>query len=299
MTYAVIDIGSNTIRTSVYAVTGMSFQPLFSEKIPAGLANYIQNEALNKEGIARLCTALEQFQKMLRRLGVSSTGVFATASLRNIKNTAEVLRVIEEQIGYEIDILSGEEEAMLDYHGMLHNIDVLPGVLFDIGGASTEIVAFEEREPYLAKSIPIGSLNLYTRYVADFMPTKQEQKLIDKHIRQELKSIRFNIISHLQTAIGIGGTARAVLKLVNALFDLSGDNCEIHADQLTLLRNILIENDQTARTLILRNCPDRIHTLVPGLFIIMQIMDNLKTASLIVSKYGVREGYLWQKMLNS
>ncbi len=298
MTYAVIDIGSNTIRTSVYAVTGMAFQPLFSEKIIAGLANYIQNEALNEEGIYRLCDALDQFQKMLQRVGVSSIGVFATASLRNIKNTHAVLHTVEEQTGFVIDILDGEDEAMLDYYGMLHNLKASQGVLFDIGGASTEIVAFDDDMPYLAKSVPIGSLNLYTKYVADFLPSKQEQKSIDKHIRHELKSIRFNAIPNTQNIIGVGGTTRAVLKLVNALAALPRDNCTIHADQLFLLRDTLSDNNQTARKLILRNCPDRIHTLIPGLFIIMQLMDNLQANRITISKYGVREGYLWQRMLN-
>lgn len=298
MTHAVIDIGSNTIRTNVYAITGMAFQPLFSEKIIAGLANYIQDEQLNQEGIHRLCASLEHFQKMLHRIGVSSIGVFATASIRNVNNTKEILQAVKKQTGYTIDILSGEDEALLDYYGMLHNIDASQGALFDIGGGSTEIVAFNENEPYLAKSIPIGSLNLFTRYVSDFLPTKQEQKLIEKHIRQELKGIRFSAITPVEKVVGVGGTTRAALKLVNSLFDLPVDNCVIQMDQITTLREIVAKDNAKTRKLILRNCPDRIHTLVPGLLIMMHILNHLKAPCFTISTYGVREGYLWQKMLN-
>ena len=44
--------------------------------------------------------------------------MFSTASLRNIENTEEAVRYIEKQTGIKVDVISGEEEAMLDFVGV-------------------------------------------------------------------------------------------------------------------------------------------------------------------------------------
>ena len=122
MTHAVIDISSNTIRTNVYAITGMAFQPLLAK-------NHCRTRQLHSRRTVKPGGAFIAFAphwnifKMLHRIGVSSIGVFATASIRNVNNTKEILQAVKKQTGYTIDILNGEDEALLDYYGMLHNID--------------------------------------------------------------------------------------------------------------------------------------------------------------------------------
>ncbi|HHV41759.1 MAG TPA: hypothetical protein GXX72_02780 [Clostridiaceae bacterium] len=298
MNYAVIDVGSNSVRTSVYDVNDNGFKPLFSKKVQVGLTAYIKSRQLSQEGISRLCSTLIGFQTLLEQVGVIATGVFATAPLRNINNSETVLDLVRRKTGYSMDVLDGESEAMLDYCGILHNMDSPHGTLYDIGGGSTEIVAFKENKPYLIKSIPLGSLSLYIKHVSDFLPTEKEQRHINKKIKNELKSVRFSRIPNAENIVGVGGSARGVVKLINALYKLPPDNMLITEEQLNRLFSIVAKGDHFARTLILRNCPDRIHTIVPGLMVMLQIIDNLRGSDIIISKYGVREGYLCQKMIN-
>ena len=51
MQCAVIDIGSNSIRLSVYDAEKTNFKILFKEKIMAGLASYVEDGVLSPEGI--------------------------------------------------------------------------------------------------------------------------------------------------------------------------------------------------------------------------------------------------------
>ena len=98
--FAVVDLGSNTIRMTLYDVQEQGgFQALFSEKRMAGLVNYIRSGSLTREGIEVACSVLRGFQRLLAQFGPVPMHVFATASLRNIRNTEEVLAAIRENTG--------------------------------------------------------------------------------------------------------------------------------------------------------------------------------------------------------
>lgn len=64
--FAVVDLGSNTIRMTLYDVQEQGgFQALFSEKRMAGLVNYIRSGSLTREGIEVACSVLRGFQRLL------------------------------------------------------------------------------------------------------------------------------------------------------------------------------------------------------------------------------------------
>ena len=101
--YAVIDLGSNTIRISVYEVQGGSrFHLLFSEKEMAGLAGYVEKGTMTQAGLERACEALQNFQHLLQVVDTRRVYVFATASLRNINNTLEAVDYLEARTGLRI-----------------------------------------------------------------------------------------------------------------------------------------------------------------------------------------------------
>ena len=161
MKYAVIDIGSNTVRLAVYLTDGDNFSPVFSQKYIIGLAGYVTDGFLQPEGIRKACDTLLQCRSLIALFdGIAETYVFATASLRNVQNTQEAVDQIFMVTGFSVDVLSGQAEAYLDYYGVLHEAPLENGLLFDIGGGSTEIVTFAHDGPGLIESLPIGSLNL-------------------------------------------------------------------------------------------------------------------------------------------
>ena len=112
MKQAIIDIGSNSIRLTLYETEGQSFKILFREKIMAGLAGYVEDGKLSAEGIECACAGLLTFRKILQTLQIENVRIFATASLRNISNTARALSVIRAATGYSVEVISGEDEAL-------------------------------------------------------------------------------------------------------------------------------------------------------------------------------------------
>ena len=67
--------------------------------------------------------------------------------------------------------------------------------------------------------------------------------------------------------------------------------------QLEQVSALLCSSHKAAADLILKVEPERIHTMVPGLLILRHLGRLFETKELVVCKYGVREGYLCQKVL--
>jgi len=232
-------------------------------------------------------------------LGINNMAVFATASLRNISNTKEALAAIKEATGYAVDLISGREEALYGYAGAMVELGLSRGAFVDIGGASTEIASFSPGEPVSGLSFGIGSLSLYRDCVKKILPGHDALKKLRRVIETEIDSQSlFELLPRTPLAC-VGGTSRAVLKLAGKLYSLPPDCRRVTAEQLSGLCALLCKGDRAALDLILKLEPDRIHTIVPGILILQHICGLFGAKEIVVSKYGVREGYLCAKVLGN
>lgn len=297
MKQAIIDIGSNSIRLTLYETAGQSFKTLFREKIMAGLAGYVEDGKLNAAGIECACAGLLTFRNILQTLEVANVDAFATASLRNISNTEQALSVIRAATGYWVQVLSGEEEALLGYTGAMQELHLSSGAFLDIGGASTEIVTFDCGKAVDFASFPIGSLNLYRRCVKRILPGAGSLKRLRQEISKAIDGE--DALASRPLVVGVGGTARAVFKLARHYYEISDDSHSMTDEQLDGLCAFLCSEKKEASDLILRLEPERIHTLIPGMLILQHVVHLFQAQQLVVSKYGVREGYLCQRILSN
>ena len=297
MKQAIIDIGSNSMRLTVYEVAGETFKILFREKSMAGLAGYVEEGRLSPEGIARACSGLLEFRETLAALGITAVAVFATASLRNIFNTAEAVWAIQTATGFSVEVLSGTEEALLGYYGAGLEVHCTSGAFLDIGGGSTEVVVFDQGQPVQSASFQMGSLSLYRSYVKKILPGDGALKRMKEAIEETVEEKALLDFSRRTQLICVGGTARAALKLCKKVYHLTPRSRTITMEQLEGLCQTLETGDQNAIDLLLRHVPERIHTMVPGLLILCHLGRLFETKEMVVCKYGVREGYLCQKVL--
>ena len=293
--YGVIDIGSNTIRLAVYKLENGSPRPLFSKKFTAGLASYINKSgALSKKGIEKAVTTLKQFTPILENVNLNAVYVFATASLRNIRNSEYALKTISRRSGFDIQLISGEQEGILGFSGANLQSSLDSGIMTDIGGGSTELVFFENKMVKKSISLPFGSLNIYKKYVDGILPDEKEIKHILKVVREYTQNTP--CLCGQKDICAIGGSARTILSISNHLLRLDNDNTVISYDNLKYLLSMYKENPQKFAKEILKTAPERIHTLIPGLTVLYGICRRCKQPDIHVSPYGIREGYLRMKM---
>lgn len=297
MIYGIIDLGSNTIRLSIYRFEQETLALLLSKKSIAGLLGYVESGELSSKGIYKACSVLSNFKDIINNFGIENSYVFATASLRNITNREEVLQIIKEKTGFEIDLISGEEEALLDYCGASKVVDLGSGLLVDIGGGSTELVSFENGVINTAVSIPVGSLNLSLKHVKTVLPKKSDMQKMKDEIRAELKKIDFPVSTY-QEICGVGGSFRAVKKIYNDKYGLPADNTVMEVEMIfALLFDYKNDRKDIVRRVI-QFTPDRIHTVITGMVILSTIVERCRCSKIVVSSYGVREGYFYKKVLN-
>ena len=296
MKCGVVDVGSNTIRLSIYRCEGGRIKLLLNKKEMAGLAGYIRDGVLSDGGILVACRVLSGFRALLDNFDIRELYVFGTASLRNIVNTEEALETIQEVTGLTVEVLTGAEEARLSFLGAATGGGASAGLLADIGGGSTELVAYRDGAVVSGCSLPMGSLSLFSRYVEGLFPTQEETRRIRSFAPEELEKARTpgGTCRHL---VGVGGTIRAAAKLCNDIAGADPDNRLIPAAELRDLYKGLKKGDKNTLRQILRSAPDRVHTILPGLIILNTVLKAYEVETVSVSSCGVREGYLLDRVV--
>lgn len=294
----VVDIGSNTIRLSCYEIRDdRTFECVIHKKEVAGLAGYVDEKGrMTDEGIERAVDAIEGFKTVISHMDLESIHFFATAAIRNTVNCDEVVSAIRSRTGYEIQVLSGEEEAICDFVGVCGDNSVQKGMVIDIGGGSTEIVSFEDRAVISAESLGIGSLNLFKRNVKNIVPTKAEVGEIKKKVRQSLDGHK--PCKKREKAYGVGGSIRAILKIYNEEYHMHRNNRVMDRERISKLLSRYEDDRSYMINRMIKAAPERLHTLIPGLIILCTTTKYLNIDEIHVSRFGVREGYLMRHVLS-
>ncbi len=291
MRYAIVDIGSNTIRMNVYDIQDNVISQMFSKKTVAGLSSYITDGNLTPKGIQKASKILSSYRKIAELLGAEKFLPFATASLRNISNAQAAVDAINQTTGVSIDLVPGRLEAIYGYQGLVLGNKVDSGVLFDIGGGSTEVIHILDGEVQRAESIPLGSLNVFTTLMKGLTPTKKETAKIKAAVHSYLDAAGISKDRHYPVIYGIGGTARACGNVCQEYLGLPNHRVIPYQALRTLIRALCNDDKYALRTL-LQIVPERIHTLTPGMLIIQTLCDRFSAEEIRVGKNGVREGYM-------
>ena len=144
----------------------------------------------------------------------------------------------------------------------------------------------------------IGCLNLYKRYVKKIWPKKLEIEEMKLFIERNLAEAALPEQPQ-PLLIGVGGTARSLLELINLREKRDASHREITMEELHTCVSFLLKRDTNAKDAVLKKCPDRIHTIIPGALLMQALAKKMKAERLYISEYGVREGYLWKEFIKT
>ena len=290
--YGIVDIGSNTIRFKIYDYMNGKVRHSVSNKKTAGLIAFKEDGKLNEAGINVLVSTLKKFNKHMEELGVDEAYYFATASLRNIDNTEEVLDIVKNKLNINIHVLSPDDEATLSFE-IIKEKDLYgnDGILIDVGGGSSEINVFKNKTPVEDVSLPIGSLVMYQEYVSLMFPDENEKKQIQERVLKEIKNSGIKKHSR-EIMTGVGGSVRSIKRLLRYLNMIDHNTKLIPISLLDELLNELRHNTKEDYNKVLQIKAERIHTLIPGLLIVKTIAEYFDVKYLHVTNYSIREGVL-------
>ena len=303
--YALIDLGSNTVRLCIYQVNDTSnlsythedFKTLLNSKKIAGLANFVEAGEFSQSGITKAIRVLKDHKKSSEYFNCKKVEVFATAVLRNCTNSSAAIKKIESATGLKITLLSETQEAKLGFTGANCTGVLDDGVLIDVGGGSTEFSRIKNKKCESAHSIPIGTVSSYARNISKVLPLPDEAGMIKEKFITLFNNSTGSNNAPAGKLYGIGGGVRSIFKFYSDAF--------LNGEAITTLTQSQIEQififyqgdsrkfaHQLAKTL-----PERMHTFLPGCIIVSSLFDRFDAKSITVCKKGVREGYLIDNIL--
>ena len=154
MKYAVIDIGSNSVRLLLWADGCSLSKTVLTTRLGEGISF---SPTLLPQAIDRTVAAISELQKKAQDFGAVKIYAFATAAVRSAVNGQDFIHTVYENCGIIPEILSGEEEAEAGYLGALEGRD---GGIIDVGGASSEITIGKNGKIIYAVSADVGAVRL-------------------------------------------------------------------------------------------------------------------------------------------
>lgn len=296
MNCAVIDIGSNTIRMVICAVNGTKARIIDNAREQSILLDCVYDRSLNKHGILFLCDTLTEMKKLCDKYSCEKIYAFATSSLRNIDNGEYVRAQVKKNTGIDIDIISGEREAVYDYDGLRFVKNAQSGAALDLGGGSCQLLRYDGGALQDRISLSIGSLRMYHAFVADNIPTPQEADALYNYILETLGEYPEYRRLNLDVIYAMGGTARCAIRLYEKLYGVPHTE-RLSARELKKMYEELINNGQKSADTVGEVFPDRINSLIPGIITLCAICEYVNADAVEEAKCGVREGYLTREII--
>jgi len=296
MITAIIDVGSNTIRLSIFQhESDGSLFSLVSKKRIVGLAGYIENGALSAQGEERLNRSLEVFLLISRIFGVSDIRAFATASLRYTSNAKEVIQHVYERCGLQIELLSGMEEARLSFLGAEYSTGINDGLVVDIGGGSCELVRVKDKQAEHMVSLPLGSLALTIKSKTIIFPQQNSVDYLTSTIDHLLNTAETLFEKKTSTLCFVGGTARGANRVARQINPKMG--LFLGLKEIEKIIKGFEEQDERVMQAVRRAAPERVFTLYAGMLIMHETIKASRAETILISSCGVREGYLIDKVI--
>lgn len=294
---AFIDLGSNSVRFVIYEISDTgSYRLIYQEKNSIRLSeNMWGNHKLTEPAMNRALVSLQSYVHMAKALEVNSIKSVATAAVRLAKNGDEFIETVKRETGLDLECISGEEEARLGFLGVINTIGLKDFVIFDLGGASTEVTLVRNRQIEQSVSLPIGALTLTGTY-------QKGDEFTDKEYNKMIKAIRKVIEEQLwlkntkMPLLGIGGTARNIAKMDQRKLSYpitKLHNYEIPYHRFTELLDEVRSKPLAQRKKINGLSSERADIIIAGMSIVYELFNYVNCKTLVVGGSGLREGLFY------
>ena len=215
---AIIDIGSNSIKVLVAArAEAGGLKTLLSKsldvRISAGIS--ASEPRLSDEGIDRGLAAVQELLTLAAPYSPVLATLVATSAVRDAVNGNEFRSKILAATGFDVRILTGEQEARAIGRGLISDpalTNLENYYVFDLGGGSLECLAFKDRNMEQAISLQLGCVRLTEKFVADpsAIFTTETRSAIKDHVRTALIASGFRFDLRYAAAVATGGTVTTV-----------------------------------------------------------------------------------------
>lgn len=288
--WAVMDIGTNSTRLLIadYDKTAGQLRPckraLKITRIGEGMSK--TNRVITPVAMERTINALEDFAGMIAVFPVNKVRLVATQAVREAVNQAELAAKIKERLGWTLEVIPGEQEALLSYQGAVQGLKTAGfPLVVDIGGGSTEFLLGESGRKMQARSLPLGALRL--------LEHPQTDEKIERFLAEQLAGFPFPEPTTALVAVGGTATTLAAVKLELVTYE---------AEKVQGLTLPLVEIKEIYRRLhgmrpaerlqVAGITPGREDIIIPGMQILLAVLRFFGRTDLTVSDQDLLQGII-------
>jgi len=278
---AAIDIGSNAARLQISSVLKdggyTSFKKVEYVRFPLRLGHDVFTYgSLTPESQERTIKLMKCYKLLLELHEVEGYMACATSAMRESANGHEVVERIAHETGIKIHIIDGSKEAELINNVVVQALVDGQYLHIDVGGGSTELNLYFNRQKVASKSFKIGSVRLL-----EGKESKGAWQKMERWIEENVDSYE------PVKAVGTGGNISKLFNLVSK----TSDNAT-SVEELTRMRDYISSFSQEDRVHKLRLNADRADVIVPASDIYISVMKWAGASEIIVPDLGLKDGII-------
>ncbi len=283
MLLGAIDIGSNAIRLQIVRVMGkendLSFKKAEYLRFPLRLGKDVFIKGMiTKKTEERFFKLMHSFKLLLDLYEVNDQMAVATSAMREAANGPEIVKRVKDELQLDIEIIDGKLEAELISKAIIPTIDTEQYLHIDVGGGSTELNLYKNKNKIISHSFRIGTVRKLSR---------ENKAGTFKQIRDWFSDT--NIFDQKQVyAIGTGGN----IKKLSQLSNVKGKHI-MSLTELQALRAYIRAFSYQERQADLKMNPDRADVILPASEIYIKVMKIIGAAQIFVPGVGLKDGLIY------
>lgn len=285
MRVAIIDLGTNSVRFDVHAISPQGNSRLLHREklmIRLGQGVFIKGR-MDAQAIERANEVFLHFRAVADSLRVKRIVAFGTSALREAQNSSELIEKVRTNSEIDIKVISGTEEAKLIALGILSKQKMPKGkfALVDIGGGSTEISVGQGKRMHFSQSFPLGTARLQQVFLKRSPPKDASVNQMREYIATMLKA---SGLTKATTVVGSSGTVKSLCKIL----DQKGCSADDVSELIDLMKGM-----NTSELLDIHGMePKRVDMILAGTILLEEIMKHLGAKKLVQSDFSLRDGIL-------
>jgi exopolyphosphatase/guanosine-5'-triphosphate,3'-diphosphate pyrophosphatase len=280
-----ISIGSNDIHLLVATSDGIgTFERKANQSMLAELVGAVRGGVVPAKALSQALLDLETLVTQARNAGASPIIALATEAMREVANSPAFIELVGTTLGIQAVLISGEEEAALDYSwATFPPVPPSPLLVVDSGGGSTQAILGNGPTPAFAQSLPVGAGNMTKQFVDHDPPTNEEIEALSIHVATLVGTLPLMLAP--QSAILMGGSA-------DHLLQFAADPGQHKVTQEDLQRALHELRHKSAREIAHDyHCPEeRVHLLAAGAVILGHVLSHYHFDEAYVKPNGIRGG---------
>jgi exopolyphosphatase/guanosine-5'-triphosphate,3'-diphosphate pyrophosphatase len=291
---ACVDMGTNAIRfLAAEFLDEKSLTVLAGQRSPIRLGHSVfLSGRLDQHAMDNAVAALAQFNEQMQKLRTTHYRAVATSAVREAKNGSDFVERIKHEVGLDLEVISGSEEARLVHTAVATRIPLgnRKWLLVDLGGGSVEVSLVDQYGTYWSESHTMGSVRLLEELTEAGADPGRFRRLLSEYI-SVLNVPAMAVGEQVAGYVATGGNIEALAKL-------AGFEDEIGVTRLPLdtLRSLIeqlarLSYRERVEDLGLRD--DRADVILPAAMVYERLAELSRTSEILVPRVGIKEGVLF------